>query len=460
EARLCGLALTATASQLARMVSGYRGASGSRIGQEELRGFRWSERDSGVVDVRIRLPKEEAAVVLAAVQAAKDQHGTPPPPADSGEQTTDTEGAAEDSDRVDATPTYALVDAVLDLARDYLAMAPADRSGEDRTMVVVQVAADHLAASPTPATPAAASPTPASPAADRPASAGSGRGGDVPAGTFFDPLDDPGSAATDDEAEEPSTRAEEPIHGPENVPAGTFAGSSDGAGSLAAPEPTSPEPVCQVQGVGGIEPETARKLACDNDLLGAVVDAHGDVLALGRNRRLVSRAQRRALMIRDHGMCQYPACHQTRYLKAHHIRHWVDGGPTDLDNLVLVCQFHHTAVHEGRMTIIPTAAVDDTDTAIAGRPGRRYEFRMPDTTEPRPWWDAHGLTAHLTRHGGETTEQQADLAARIAAVDDWDHPDAARIRPGWAGEPFDLHACVEALFGIELPDKDTHQLAA
>ena len=40
-------------------------------------------------------------------------------------------------------------------------------------------------------------------------------------------------------------------------------------------------------------------------------------------------------------------CHQTHHLKAHHLIHWADGGPTDLDNLILLCQFHHTAVHEG-----------------------------------------------------------------------------------------------------------------
>ena len=67
----------------------------------------------------------------------------------------------------------------------------------------------------------------------------------------------------------------------------------------------------------------------------------------GRTKRLVSTAQRRALMIRDHGMCQYPGCHQTRHLKAHHLIPWILGGRTDLENLILLCQWHHTAVHEG-----------------------------------------------------------------------------------------------------------------
>jgi hypothetical protein len=75
--------------------------------------------------------------------------------------------------------------------------------------------------------------------------------------------------------------------------------------------------VCHIAGVGPIEAATAQRLACDNPMVGAIVDKHGNVLALGRTRRLVSRAPRRALMIQD-GMCQYPGCHQTRHLKAHH----------------------------------------------------------------------------------------------------------------------------------------------
>ena len=48
------------------------------------------------------------------------------------------------------------------------------------------------------------------------------------------------------------------------------------------------EAVCHIAGVGSVEPATAQKLACDNPVLGAVVDKHGRVLALGRTRRLVS----------------------------------------------------------------------------------------------------------------------------------------------------------------------------
>jgi hypothetical protein len=45
--------------------------------------------------------------------------------------------------------------------------------------------------------------------------------------------------------------------------------------------------------------------------------------------------------------CAFPGCTHGRYLDAHHVRHWADGGPTRIDNLVLLCTQHHRAVHEG-----------------------------------------------------------------------------------------------------------------
>lgn len=223
--------------------------------------------------------------------------------------------------------------------------------------------------------------------------------------------------------------------GPESVPAGTSS-DTDPVGQT-----------CHVEGVGAVEAETARRLACDADLLGAFVDAHGDVLALGRTRRLGSRAQRRALMIRDR-MCQFPGCHQTRHLQAHHRVAWAQGGPTDLDNLVLLCQWHHTAVHEGGMSIRRTP-----------EEGSRWRFVMPDGTTPRPWWDAETLARMLAEQVTSRVDAHEVDAAR--AVTSFDDPAAQTIRPRWAGESFDLHACVEALFTMRLPqDQPDQQMAA
>ena len=84
EQRLAGLAVTATASQLARIISGFRAAEGMRISQQTKRKVSWHEGEDGMIDFWARLPKDEAALVLviAAIDTAKDQFGPPPPKPD------------------------------------------------------------------------------------------------------------------------------------------------------------------------------------------------------------------------------------------------------------------------------------------------------------------------------------------------------------------------------------------
>jgi Domain of unknown function (DUF222) len=251
EQRLAELALTATASQLARMISGFRAADGLRVSQQTKRRVFWHEREDGMIDFRARLPKEEAAVVLAAIDAAKDQfRPSPAKPDPCGEKSRPAPGVG----------VYSNADALVDVARGFLNTTLEDRSGEDRTLVVVTVSAENLTR-------------------------------EVP-----------------------------------GVPVGTV-------------QPG--EAVCHIDGAGSIEAATAQKLACDSSLLGAIIDKHGKVMALGRTRRLVSKAQRRALMIRDQ-MCRYPGCHQTRHLKAHHVLPWMLGGRTDLDKTKLPYAYHMT----------------------------------------------------------------------------------------------------------------------
>ena len=367
EQKLCQLALTATASQLARMISGFRSADGMRIGQQTKRKLSWHEREDGMVEFRARLAKDEAALLIAAIDAARDLFGPPPPKPDPCDD------ACEEP--TPGVGRYSNADALLDVARGFLNTAPEDRSGEDRTLVVVHVSAAQLA-------------------------------GNVPAGT-------PGTA-------EPTKayQAAPDADDVGNVPAGTA-------------QPT--EAVCHIAGIGSVEAATAQKHACDSPVLGAVVDKHGKVLALGRTRRLVSKAQRRALLIQD-TMCRYPGCHSTRHLKAHHVVPWILGGSTDLDNLILLCQWHHTAVHEGGVTI-----TGDSD---------KWVFRKPDGRPCDQWVDDENLALHLAFALRRQRHAERD---QLAAVDSFQHPDAQTIRPRWAGEPFDIHACVQALFTIKLP---------
>lgn len=127
--QLVELALTATAAQLARTVSAFRAAAGTRIQQQAKRGLTWHTRADGMVEVRAVLPPEEGAVMVAALAAAHDQFGSPPEKA--------VPGAPEEL----VAPTYTRADALLDVARCFLAATPEDRSGEDRRLVVVHVAA-------------------------------------------------------------------------------------------------------------------------------------------------------------------------------------------------------------------------------------------------------------------------------------------------------------------------------
>ena len=96
-----------------------------------------------------------------------------------------------------------------------------------------------------------------------------------------------------------------------------------------------------------LTPEAARRLACDASILPAVLDGAGQPLDLGRERRLITGAVRRALVLRDGG-CAFPDCDKpAKWCDGHHIVHWVDGGITFLGNAVLVCRFHHRLIHRG-----------------------------------------------------------------------------------------------------------------
>jgi 5-methylcytosine-specific restriction endonuclease McrA len=90
---------------------------------------------------------------------------------------------------------------------------------------------------------------------------------------------------------------------------------------------------------------TARRLACDASVIELREREDGSVLSLGRKRRTVSPALRRALDARDRG-CRFPGCVRTRFVDAHHVRHGSRGGETNLENLVLLCRRHHRLVHE------------------------------------------------------------------------------------------------------------------
>jgi hypothetical protein len=69
-------------------------------------------------------------------------------------------------------------------------------------------------------------------------------------------------------------------------------------------------------------------------------------LDVGRRTAIVSAVTRRALVVRD-GHCTFPGCDRPEeWCDAHHVKHWADGGPTALSNLILLCRQHHRSIHE------------------------------------------------------------------------------------------------------------------
>jgi len=97
-------------------------------------------------------------------------------------------------------------------------------------------------------------------------------------------------------------------------------------------------------------PEALQRLACDARIQVVAENEANDAIALGRTKREPSASMMRQLRHRDRG-CRFPGCGSTAFANAHHIVWWSRGGATDLDNLLLICGFHHRLVHEHGWTV-------------------------------------------------------------------------------------------------------------
>lgn len=95
-----------------------------------------------------------------------------------------------------------------------------------------------------------------------------------------------------------------------------------------------------------VSAETSSRICCDAEVVPVARSGDGSVLDVGRRRRTVGWRLRKALDARDGG-CRFPGCGSRVRTHAHHITHWAHGGETAMNNLVLLCPFHHRAVHEG-----------------------------------------------------------------------------------------------------------------
>ncbi len=146
--------------------------------------------------------------------------------------------------------------------------------------------------------------------------------------------------------------------------------------------------------------DTLRRLSCDCRAQLALHDASGLAVAVGSPQRTAPHWLRRLVVRRDR-WCTFPGCEAKRHLHAHHIVHWADGGPTVIDNLVMVCPHHHRLLHDDGWGV----ALRRDGTTAWTRPGG-IPFIPGAHTRLRE------LKRHLARH-----RDPANLRGRPATTD-------------------------------------------
>uniref|UniRef100_UPI0028A8ED04 HNH endonuclease signature motif containing protein n=1 Tax=Miniimonas arenae TaxID=676201 RepID=UPI0028A8ED04 len=245
----------------------------------------------------------------------------------------------------------------------------------------------------------------------------------VPAGTSASPAALCGDS-TDTASETPSAH---------RVPAGTSSASrAGGASRLIGP---------RLELGPSLHPETARRLTCGTGItlmlhhpepdtspgVGSAAAAAGTAgsaaftvvpsarpgatIDVGRRRRLATPAQLKALWERDHG-CRVPGCERRRYLHAHHLIHWADGGPTTLNNLVLVCSQHHRLLHEDTYAL--HLHHQGRGVTLTDPNGRVVASSGPTTATATGW--ASAMTAAATRAEQNQDGEQGNLTAALPPV--------------------------------------------
>ena len=278
----------ATASQLERVVRAVRRAPPLQLEQAQLqydsRQLHYHTNDQGMLELQARLCPEAGALVIKALEAATEALDSRGEDKEQGAE--DEASAKHPSVRVHSF-SQRQADALVLLAESALDHDLACGSHADRYQVVVHVNAETL--------------------------------------TTKKRLS---SARVD---ADPQVAAELQVAAESQV--ATEKNSAEGSGQS------------ELENGVGLCAETSRRLTCCSSLVPLTEDKDGNPLHVGRRTRRPSAALDRALKSRDRG-CQFPGCTHTRYVEAHHIVHWANGGKTALDNMVLLCSHHHRAVHE------------------------------------------------------------------------------------------------------------------
>jgi len=164
----------------------------------------------------------------------------------------------------------------------------------------------------------------------------------------------------------------------------------------------------QLENGPALPPVSTERLACAARVRALVKDRRGNPLYLGRTHRLVTKKLFAAVSIRDQHRCRWAGCDETRHLEAHHIKHWLRGGRTDIHNLALLCDRHHRLIH-------------DHGYSMRGL-GKDVTFHRPDGTR--------------IADAGPPTEGRPEAVYEVSAAQGAKITDDS-LTPTWAGERLD-----------------------
>jgi hypothetical protein len=142
---------------------------------------------------------------------------------------------------------------------------------------------------------------------------------------------------------------------------------------------------CSVEGGSPLSAAAARRIGCDSEVV-AVTERDGLPIDVGRKQRMVPDRLRLALHVRDR-FCRFPGCGVPAYrTEAHHHEHWALGGETKLDNLLLLCGFHHRRHHSGayRIRKIADGFSFETDDGHVIQPPARRPVSAPNRPDINP----------------------------------------------------------------------------
>jgi hypothetical protein len=209
-------------------------------------------------------------------------------------------------------------------------------------------------------------------------------------------------------------RPPRPLRGDERAAVVIHMQATDAARAISPPRSAERgRAVAQIEGGPGLPRAVAERLLCSGRIRTVVHDELGNICNVGRARRTVTDRQFRALLARDRH-CTHPGCTSKAGVEAHHVKRWIDGGRTELTNLVLLCERHHHALHDGAFEITPLG---------------RQKFRFQ-------------------RNNGRVLLERVDPSAVDVLHDPWSDapaiPDDAAT-PRWRGERLDRSWAISVL---------------